>query len=120
MVNYKKHVALISLGVLALLLSSTAIFIQYNKSQGNNGPNSFSDKHSGNRPNGDQIITRQQGKGCCGGVNNNVTANSSINYHPVSSGINFNDESSPKGNENNDNEDKKADCGCHCPKGGQK
>ena len=119
MANYKKHVALISLGVLALLLSSTAIFIQYNKSQGNNGHNSFSDKHNGNPPNGDQIIAGKQGKGCCGGVNNNVTANSSINYHPVSSGINFNDESSPRGNENND-DDKKADCGCHCSKGGQK
>lgn len=99
MVNYKKQVTLISLGVLSMLLISTAIFINYNaknEDRGNNPDNSHNHVNPHKNANKEQ---QSQGKGCSGG---NSTVSASVDLTPPDHG--------------GAQEGVEEDCGCHCSK----
>jgi hypothetical protein len=95
MVYYKKHVALISLGILSLLLISTTIFIHYNA--GNGGKENTPDNSHKNGP-----VHKEQsckGKECPKGKTSN---NPSIPADTIN------------GQGNEEAKGKRDDCGCHC------
>jgi hypothetical protein len=95
MVNYKKHVALISLGILSLLLISTTIFIHYNAGKG----------EKENIPDNPHKNGQIHKKPSCKGIecpkgnipDNTVSPTDTIN-----------------GQGNDEANDEKDDCGCHC------
>jgi hypothetical protein len=116
MANYKKHVAFISLGVLSLLLISTAIFINYNERTENNGnsPNNTPPLRKGCHLQNEQIDKQQtnRGKGCSGGSNKNATINATVANPSPSPDYDPEDTFVEEVKENDDG----GGCGCHCSK----
>jgi hypothetical protein len=116
MVNYKWHVSLITLGVLALLLTSTAIFIRFDKSQGNDDPRPFPGGHDNDQKNRARTSSELHGKldkGCCGENTNNAPVNKAINTKMPKS-LYFDDNYGPELDAKEERKNEIDECGCNC------
>ena len=116
MVNYKRHVTLITLGILALLLTSTAIFIRFDKSQGSNDPRPSPGGHKDNqkdRAGTSPKLHGKQDKGCCGENTYNAPVNKAVNNN-TSNSFNFVNDYASELDAKGDKENEMGECGCKC------